>query len=239
MQENKPIKSIWVILWLIIFFPIGIILMWARSNWSKKAKWIVTGVFGGILLLGAIGSATSPNTANTSNTTNNSQNNQSQSTPTPAVTQQMKNDYISFYKQYMAIANKSDKANNKVMDDITATSNGTSGMSTADLYLEASDAHDTQDELKREAVSLQIPDSLSAYKDELQKSDDALFALIYSRSNAMKNMADFLNSNDLAKLKDARNSVQQQQSAMMEAVVSMVSVGTKLGVDTTKIQVGQ
>lgn len=167
------------------------------------------------------------------------------STPTPSpslspvVTQQMKTDYIAFYKQYMSIANQSDAANNKVLNDLTAMSNGTTNLSTAQLYLEASDAQSTQDDLKGQAASLQIPGSLSDYNDDLNHADTSLFSLISSRSDTMKNMADFLNSNDLSKLKDVRNSTQDQQTAMEQAVVSLVTVGQKLGVDTSKIQVSQ
>lgn len=161
------------------------------------------------------------------------------SSPSPSpvvVTQQMKTDYIAFYKQYMSIADKSDATNNKVLTDLNAMSNGTNNLSTAQLYLEASDAQSTQDDLKNEAVSLKVPDSLSGYSDDLNNADSSLFSLISSRGDTMKNMADFLNSNDLSKLKDIRNSTQDQQTAMEQAVVSLLTVGQKLGVDTTKVK---
>ena len=34
-----------IILFLIIFFPIGLFLMWKYSNWSKSVKGIITGFF--------------------------------------------------------------------------------------------------------------------------------------------------------------------------------------------------
>lgn len=34
-----------VVLFLIFFFPVGLILMWKHNVWSKTARWIVTGVF--------------------------------------------------------------------------------------------------------------------------------------------------------------------------------------------------
>lgn len=37
-------KNWFIILMLIIFFPVGLILMWKYAAWNKIAKWIVTGV---------------------------------------------------------------------------------------------------------------------------------------------------------------------------------------------------
>ena len=49
MEENQKVpfyKKTWfIILSLILFFPLGLVLMWLFSSWSKVLKWIVTGVF--------------------------------------------------------------------------------------------------------------------------------------------------------------------------------------------------
>ena len=49
MEENQKVpfyKKTWfIILALILFFPLGLVLMWTFSGWSKVPKWIVTGVF--------------------------------------------------------------------------------------------------------------------------------------------------------------------------------------------------
>jgi hypothetical protein len=235
---KKPIKTKWIILALIFLFPVGLILLWLQPSWNKRTKWIVTGILAVTLFFGAIFNAIDAKTS-TETVSNNSQASTSQVTPTPAVTQQMKDDYISFYKQYMTIANQSDAANKKVMADVTAASSGTSDKTTADLYLEASDAEDTQNSLKNQIVSIQVPSSLSDYNDDLNNADTQLFSLISDRSDTMKNMADYLNTNDLSKLKAIQNSTQNQQSEMEQAVVNLVTVAQKLGVDTSKIKVGQ
>ena len=49
MEENQKVpfyKKTWfIILALILFFPLGLVLMWTFSGWSKVPKWIITGVF--------------------------------------------------------------------------------------------------------------------------------------------------------------------------------------------------
>ena len=49
MEENQKVpfyKKTWfIILALILFFPLGLVLMWIFSGWNKVPKWIVAGVF--------------------------------------------------------------------------------------------------------------------------------------------------------------------------------------------------
>lgn len=58
-NQNSEVKSVWVILALILFFPLGLFLMWFKTDWSRTVKWAVTGVLGVILVLGIIASTTS------------------------------------------------------------------------------------------------------------------------------------------------------------------------------------
>jgi hypothetical protein len=37
-------KPIWVVILLIFFFPVGLYLMWRNKTWSKRTRWIITGV---------------------------------------------------------------------------------------------------------------------------------------------------------------------------------------------------
>jgi len=80
MNEKKSIKTGWVVFWLILFFPVGLILTWTKTAWSKQTKWIVTGAVGVLLLFGSIGSSSN---TKSSPTTDSSQSSNSQ--PTVAV----------------------------------------------------------------------------------------------------------------------------------------------------------
>ncbi|MGH2612409.1 MAG: hypothetical protein ACRDFB_05105 [Rhabdochlamydiaceae bacterium] len=82
---NKPIKNFWIILALILFFPLGLILMWAKTNWNSKTKWAVTGVCGFLIILSAITNAVTPNSQDTKQVASVMQNTQSQPTATEAV----------------------------------------------------------------------------------------------------------------------------------------------------------
>lgn len=51
-MEKKWYKTNWgVIFLLLIFFPVGLYLMWKYSDWSKKTKRIITGIIVVILIL--------------------------------------------------------------------------------------------------------------------------------------------------------------------------------------------
>lgn len=55
---NQPKKShnTAAIIWLIIFFPVGLYLMWAKTNWNKKVKIAISSFFGVIFLIALISS---------------------------------------------------------------------------------------------------------------------------------------------------------------------------------------
>ena len=43
--NNNKKESWFIVMFLLLFFPVGLYLMWRYSEWDKKPKWIVTGVF--------------------------------------------------------------------------------------------------------------------------------------------------------------------------------------------------
>ena len=44
----------WIIALIVIFFPVGLMLMWLHSPWRKRTKWIVTGVVAALFLLSRV-----------------------------------------------------------------------------------------------------------------------------------------------------------------------------------------
>ena len=54
--KKKPVSNVLVIVLLIIFFPVGLYLMWARTSWSKGAKIAVTVAVALIFIAGLPGS---------------------------------------------------------------------------------------------------------------------------------------------------------------------------------------
>lgn len=60
---GKWYQKTWaIVLLLIIFFPIGLFLMWKYAKWNNKTKWVVTGIFATFLLL-SNSSKSKPNTS--------------------------------------------------------------------------------------------------------------------------------------------------------------------------------
>lgn len=79
-------KTGWIIALLILFFPVGLFLMWKYANWNKVVKWVVTGVFA----LGVLANATGGSNTASTTTTPESTPTVTQETPTtqPEVTTQ-------------------------------------------------------------------------------------------------------------------------------------------------------
>jgi hypothetical protein len=91
-MENQTIKHKWyqstigAVIFLILFFPVGLYLMWKYTNWNSKAKWVVTGFFGLIVLVSVVsGNGSSKNQTSTANT----QTPGSTNTPSPTQVKQL------------------------------------------------------------------------------------------------------------------------------------------------------
>lgn len=69
MDKKWYKNSLVIVASLIIFFPIGLILMWLFASWSKVAKVAITGVFAILFIVGLAGSGSSPSTTPTATPT--------------------------------------------------------------------------------------------------------------------------------------------------------------------------
>ena len=64
-EKNKWYQQTWaIILLLILFFPVGLFLMWKYAGWNKIVKGIITGIFV-ILIIGSMGKDSTSNPATT------------------------------------------------------------------------------------------------------------------------------------------------------------------------------
>lgn len=72
-------KTVWIVVLIILFFPVGLYLMWKYTNWNKFVKWGLTIIFA-LFFLASINSSSSSN--KTQQTTSNG----SHPTSTPAPT---------------------------------------------------------------------------------------------------------------------------------------------------------
>lgn len=77
---NLDMKNKWyqstggIIALLILFFPVGLYLMWRHTNWNKAVKWVVTAVFALFVLMVAVSpDSTTTNTASQNSTPSVSQ----------------------------------------------------------------------------------------------------------------------------------------------------------------------
>lgn len=81
-MDKKWYKNpIVIIALLVLFFPVGLFLMWKYANWNKAVKWVITGVFALLVISSA---TSSKNTKSESTTqTNSPQAQQQVATPQP------------------------------------------------------------------------------------------------------------------------------------------------------------
>src|SRR4051794_30866104 len=55
-----------IVLWLIVFFPVGLYLVWKASPWSPRGRWTATGITVGLFLIFGVAGAASPSPPTTS-----------------------------------------------------------------------------------------------------------------------------------------------------------------------------
>jgi len=60
------------ILWLIFVFPIGLLIMWLRTDWSKTVKWAITSFFVLITIVAIANSSSNSNNQQQQTTTQSS-----------------------------------------------------------------------------------------------------------------------------------------------------------------------
>lgn len=83
-------ESIWIIVLLVLFFPVGLFLMWKYSTWNKAVKWIITVIIAIFVLTSLVSSnSTTPSTYSTKNESAPTASSQSTQTPTPKPVKQL------------------------------------------------------------------------------------------------------------------------------------------------------
>ncbi len=49
-----------VVIWLILFFPVGLFLMWRRRTWNPAARWVISAAFAVLLVISAVAQPQAP-----------------------------------------------------------------------------------------------------------------------------------------------------------------------------------
>ncbi|MGI8419223.1 MAG: hypothetical protein ACR2LN_01110 [Candidatus Levyibacteriota bacterium] len=80
--NTKSNKNVLAAVLLVLFFPVGLYLMWAKTDWNKKVKWGITAVFGVFLLIGIAGQGREAQSTS-DQTTSQASNPTTTLTPTP------------------------------------------------------------------------------------------------------------------------------------------------------------
>lgn len=150
------------------------------------------------------------------------------------VTQQEKTDFESFYREFMRIGRESDNANEVIVKNLGALSEGRT--SSATVYVNAKTAEKNLQGLSLQMTTLSVPESLSPGKEKLNAAKDKMSMSIAVRADAMKSIADFMNTGDYEKAYRLNEKVQTQQELMLDALASVLAVAKKLNIDVDQIK---
>ena len=124
-KQKKKISIGWVIFWLIVFFPVGLYLMWVRTTWNKKIKVGISIFFLILILYGlfATGKETAESSSEELNTTaanviESSESEESESIPDPNTSAMV--DYIVRQAKKSGNISAAEEKGNEAIDFIVA-----------------------------------------------------------------------------------------------------------------------
>lgn len=153
-------------------------------------------------------------------------------TPTPTVlTEEMKNDFISYYKEVKSLMDSSDNNFNQFAKQLDNIENGK-----ANIYTQAKNTESLQKELALKLSTIDIPASLDSYKKEISKAKSDFSISIMARSQCAGITADFINTNNMDLLEKISNQKNLQQSTLIEGTGEFMEIGNKLGIDISTIK---
>ena len=225
-EQTKPKASLLKLLLTIVFFPFTLSYLIL-----KQKQWPLIGRIAGVALLWivfiVIGASSSKNSDSTK--TQNAVTEQV-ATPTPTITMEQKQaDFKNLYKKYFT------QSQDMIIVQTTIQQIAKTASSKADLYLALDKVEKMQAVITDANMGIDNPASLKEYG----QIDEALAAFRVAGDNfsgAIKNMKDYVNKEDLDKLAQARDQIDQGVSNLTDSKNTMDAVAKKLGVDVSQIK---
>lgn len=223
-EQTKSKTSLLKIILAIVFFPFTLSYLIL-----KQKQWPLIGRIGGVALLWIVFIVIGATSKNSDSTKTQNTVTEQVATPTPTIALEQKQaDFKTLYKQYLTQSQKLILVQTTIQQ-IAKTASGK-----ADLYLALDQVEKMQAVITDTNMGMDNPASLKEYG----QIDAALAAFRVAGDNfssAIQNMKDYVNKEDLDKLAQARDQMNQGISNLTDSKNTMDAVAKKLGVDVSQI----
>ena len=223
-EQTKSKTSLLKIVLAVVFFPFTLSYLIL-----KQKQWPLIGRIAGVALLWIVFIVIGANSKSSDSSKTQSAVTEQVATPTPTIALEQKQaDFKTLYKQYLTQSQKLILVQTTIQQ-IAKTASGK-----ADLYLALDKVEKMQAVITDANMGIDTPASLKEYG----QIDEALTAFRVAGDNfsgAIQNMKDYVNKEDLDKLAQARDQMDQGVANLTDSKNTMDSVAKKLGVDVSQI----
>lgn len=145
------------------------------------------------------------------------------------VTADMNTDFIEYYNQILDLDNAGKAIYNATTEKLKLVTTGE--MSEAELFVEYRNAQDQVYENSKKFKAIEVKGSLVELKIELEDIKGRASLAHFAMSESLRLQAEYLNSNDLEKYKQAEEQSQLYSDIMKEVTVRLINVSKQAGVD--------
>lgn len=227
-------KTWWGILLLIAFFPFTLSYLAWKQKWPMPARLGAIAVIW-IIFIG-VGNSSNKNSNSSSTQTNQT----ASATPSPTQApqkieyslEQKQTDFKTFYAEYQK------QGASVVLIQTTLLQMANNSTDKASLYLALDKLSTMQKNLSSASNDIKVPDSLKEYKD-LNAAIMELAVAGRHFGNAIDQFMEYLNKNDLSKLKDAKFKSDLGVEQLTSSSNKVEAVAKELEVDTSLLKKNQ
>jgi len=229
MSEQNKENSSWFKPWwkgllILVFFPFTISYLIWKQHWKMPIKIGAIALFWIFFI--AVGSSSDSSKEQVDSNTNQQVAEETISTPTPAplliTLEQKQSDFKLFYADYQ----KQAQAVILVQTSLSELANKSESL--AELYLSLDKLSTIQSNLSENDIK--VPDSLKEYKDLNSVAFQVKLAASHFK-NAIESMKEYVNKNDLEKLKSAKQKQQLGEENLNESMDKIEKVAQELKID--------
>lgn len=206
-----------IILMLVVFFPVGLYLMWSKANWSKVAKIIVTVA---IAILGVVAVFTDDYTEKETNNTTQSTQKAHTSKEDNSNTNQDKTEKKAHKPSQNELSSKYKHKAKRYIDKVSK-SYRTMGELSEDNLTDGkilNIMHDAQDEFEKAQNTYDVLDPKTDKDKEVQKKIERINALT---DRAYMNAEDGFNNRDEQLIESATDDIDESGENMHELQIDL------------------
>lgn len=241
IQEKFYQKTWFIIASLILFWPVGVVLLWVQKKFSLNIRVVVSIIFGLFFVTAITSGDDTTNTASQYNSQSIQQKTEEKTQQKPEQKAKEQNSVKSienqqlvknFEKSIYDLENSIKPVMDKYQNDMK---NLGKTVSIYDAYSSANNARDAVKILKSKFYTVEIPDSLpEEIKNILEDVRSDLGTAYYSKEQAFEYVLKFLDDQKPSDMQKFKEETALADQFVLSGIAKLMDAKIKVGIDITK-----